>query len=594
MAVFALCAPLTDNSERPADLPHPGMKKINSYGQSFMQGWNDVSASSEERPGIKSIFSYDYWIDSTEITQRQYHNITGRNPVPESGRYGAGDQYPVCFVSWFDAALYCNARSKADGLDTVYRYTGRYAAPDGSVCDLEGLISDYLKDGYRLPTEAEWEFAAREASTGLPLSTTSELIAAESVAWFGANSPGTSQPVALKKPNSLGLYDLSGNVFEWTNDWKGGYNGDAVVNPIGFFNPNSRLERVLKGGSYNHGFEYLRPSYRSTPFFAAVSLRSEYVGFRCARGAIPDGHYLKDAGSIVFNFDYDSLGLYDDPVGGEAQQDFAVKMHLFWKFHRELDAVFIGDPTLYCGIDCGEITGFKSLNMGFNYCGISCMSNIMSNYLFVHAPKLKLIGIHVPFYFERYTDIAENVIGQSTGYRYDKSHDFWKDGVPDGFDSAVVRQPFPSLDDHSWDSSGMRTWYCKGWGDTIPDTTYARHWTINDSGYQAQFLELVRMIQETSARNIHLLVINFPESPYYKNASYYTRFGPGWETGREVIAQIKALERMYPYFHFYDANLDGNHDYTYDDAADYDRLCPQGAAKLSGRISTLIDSIIAR
>jgi hypothetical protein len=216
----------------------------------------------------------------------------------------------------------------------------------------------------------------------------------------------------------------------------------------------------------------------------------------------------------------------------------------------------------------------------------------MNNYLFVHAPKLKLIGINVPFYYEPYSGPAESIIGLSKGYAYDKSHNFWKDGIPDGFDKAIIKQPFPSLDDHFWDSLGMRTWPCGGWGDTIPETMFARNWTINDSSYQARFSALIRMIEETSARNIHLLVINFSESPYYKNTSCYTRLGPDWATGRAVIAQLKALERVYPFFHFYDANLDGNHDYTYEDATTFDRLCPHGAAKLTGRINVLIDSII--
>jgi hypothetical protein len=284
--------------------------------------------------------------------------------------------------------------------------------------------------------------------------------------------------------------------------------------------------------------------------------------------------------------------LYDDPVNNEGQQDFAIKMHLFWKSHNELDAVFIGDPTLYCGIDCSAITRFKSLNMGFNFCGISCMSNIMNNYLFVHAPRLKLIGIYVPFYFEPYLGTAESIIGQSKGYKYDESHNFWKDGIPAGFDNAIIKQPFPSLDDHWWDSLGMRMWFCGGWGDTIPETVFASNWTITDSSYQAQFSAFIRMIEETSARNIHLLAINFPESPYYKNTPYYTRFGPDWETGRAVIAQLKALENMCPFFHFYDAYLDGNHGYAHEDAAGYDRLCSNGAAKLTGRINVLIDSIL--
>ena len=589
--VMVSCAPLTNDSVRQVDLPHPGMKKINSSGQSFLQGWNDLLASPEERPGMQSVFTYDFWLDTTEITQKQYYDLTGKSPVPDNGQYGFGNQFPVCFVTWFDAVLFCNARSRADGLDTVYRYTDRYTVPEGNVCKLEGLVCDFSKDGYRLPTEAEWEFAARGASSSLPLSKTSDLTYAGSVAWFGANSSGTAQPVATKAPNSLGSYDYAGNVFEWTNDWKGKYYGGVVTNPVGFFQPDNDFEKVVKGGSYNYGLTYLRPTYRSAPFSTTVYASNEFVGFRCARGTISEGHYLDMPDSQHINFALDSFGLYDDPVGDGT---FAIKMHLFWKLHSELDLVFLGDPTLYCGIDCGTFTHYKALNMGFNSCGMSCMSTIIANYLFAHAPKLKLIGINVPFYFEPFLGYADSTIGLSKGYGYDKAHNFWKEGLPAGFDDAMSEQPFPSLQDNWWDSLGLKLWGCVGWGDTMPEQVFARNWTINDSSYKAQFESLIKIIQAVSAHNVHLLVINFPVSPYYKNTPYFTRLGPDWGNGRAVIAQLKALESIYPYFHVFDANLDGNHGYTDVDATSYDRLCPNGAAKLTGRLNTLINSIMAQ
>lgn len=603
IAVMVSCVPLTNESQRPTDLPHPGMKKINSFGQSFSQGWNDSRASIEEQPGMQSVFTYDFWIDTTEITQKQYIDITEKNPIPDSVQYGVGNQYPVFFVTWFDAVLFCNARSRADGLDTVYRYTSRYNAPDGRVCMLEGFLCDFSKDGYRLPTEAEWEFAARGASSALPFTTSSDLAYAQKVAWYGANSSGSTQPVATKNPNSLGLYDLAGNVFEWTNDWKGEYYGGVVRNSLGVFQPYDNFEKVVKGGSFNYGLTYLRPSYRTVPFSAAVSSSSGYLGFRCARGAIGGGHYIDMPDSLYVNFALDSFGIYDDPPGNDAQAEFAIKMHIFWKTHSELDLVFLGEQTLFCGVDCGKFTHLKALNMGFTCCGLSCMSTIMANYLFPHAPKIKLIGINVPFYFEYYASYADATIGQSKGYLYDKSHDFWKDGIPKGFDSAIIKQPFTSRSDERWDSLlssgwwdslGMRTWPCAGWGDTVPEQVFARNWTINDSAYKAQFAALVKVIQEVSEHNIHLLVINFPQSPYYKNTPYFTRLGPDFETGRAVIAQLKALESIYPYFHVYDANRDGNHDYTDAEASSYDRLCTAGAAKLTGRLNKLIDSIISR
>ena len=105
------CAPLSNDRERTVDLPHPGMKKIQSAGRSFQQGWNDPRASLDEKPGMVSAFTYDYWLDTTEVTQGHYEELMGRQPVSDGSSFGVGDDYPVYYVTWFDAVLFCNARS---------------------------------------------------------------------------------------------------------------------------------------------------------------------------------------------------------------------------------------------------------------------------------------------------------------------------------------------------------------------------------------------------------------------------------------------------------------------------------------------------
>jgi uncharacterized protein (TIGR02171 family) len=274
------------------DAGHRGMHRILAAGKSFTQGWNNSLASQDERPGMQSAFSYDYWIDTTEVTQKRFFDVTGRNPVSAASQYGTGDNYPVYSVTWFDAVLFCNSRSKAESLDTVYIYSKIRSQPNGSVNELLGFRCDLSRDGYRLPTEAEWEFAARGASSALSFTTASDSVNAQSVAWFAANSNGTTHPVAGKMPNSLGLYDMAGNVFEWTTDWKCFYNGASITNSLGAYQPNSENEKVIKGGSFEHGLIFLRPSHRSATYGTVLSSACEYVGFRCARGAFPNGRYI--------------------------------------------------------------------------------------------------------------------------------------------------------------------------------------------------------------------------------------------------------------------------------------------------------------
>jgi uncharacterized protein (TIGR02171 family) len=299
MIIF--CAPLSNDRDRPIELRHQGMKLIQSAGKSFQQGWNNTLASYDEKPGMQTSFTYDYWLDTTEVTQKQYYEITGKRPVTDSSQYGVGDNYPVYYVSWFDAALYCNARSKAEHLDTVYVYSGIKAMPNGTVYELTGLRYDVSRDGYRLPTESEWEFAARGGTSALPFSAAADSSYAYYYAWFTVNSSGRTHAVATLLPNSLGLYDMAGNVFEWTNDWKCMYDGKNITNSLGALQPSSAYEKVIKGGSYNYPLMYLRPSHRSATYPTMLSSSCEYVGFRCARGAIPNGQYIGTGQSTSTN-----------------------------------------------------------------------------------------------------------------------------------------------------------------------------------------------------------------------------------------------------------------------------------------------------
>jgi uncharacterized protein (TIGR02171 family) len=269
------------------------MKKIQSAGKSFQQGWNNSLASYDEKPGMHTSFSYDYWLDTIEVTQKQYYDVTGKRPVTDSSKYGVGDNFPVYYVSWFDAVLYCNSRSRAEHLDTVYVYSGIHPPSGGSVYELTGLRCDLSRDGYRLPTESEWEFAARSGTSSLPFSAAADSSYACYYAWFTSNSSGKTHIVGTRLPNSLGLYDMAGNVFEWTNDWKCMYDGKSITNSLGSLQPGDEYEKVIKGGSYNYPLMYLRPSHRSATYATELSTACEYVGFRCARGVIPNGQYIR-------------------------------------------------------------------------------------------------------------------------------------------------------------------------------------------------------------------------------------------------------------------------------------------------------------
>jgi len=255
------------------------MRLIAANGASFLEGANDTATALDEGPAMRVSFTYDFYLDTTEVTQDEYFSITNRKPVASGSRYGVGGSLPVYNVSWFDAALYCNEKSKKNGYDTVYSYNQVQAdSTTGSVYNLVGLRINYPQAGYRLPTEAEWEFAAQGGSAGGPSDS--------STAWYAANSNGQSHAVATKTPNGLGLYDMAGNVYEWTNDWKCPHYAVPITNPIGAETANSDFERVVKGGGFINDAKSLWPQCRSTTYPTAASTATYYVGFRCAFGPV--------------------------------------------------------------------------------------------------------------------------------------------------------------------------------------------------------------------------------------------------------------------------------------------------------------------
>ena len=187
-------------------------------------------AEGDEKP-VHSVTLSSYYIGKTEVTQALWKAVMGSNP-----NYWKGDNLPVECVSWDDCQEF--------------------------IRKLNALTSQH----FRLPTEAEWEFACRGGnnSRGYKYSGSNNI---DNVAWYRDNSGNKTHPVATKSPNELGIYDMSGNVWEWCCDWYGDYTSGAQTNPKG---PESGLLRVYRGGSWGDGTwscrssnrRYYYPSYR--------------------------------------------------------------------------------------------------------------------------------------------------------------------------------------------------------------------------------------------------------------------------------------------------------------------------------------------
>jgi formylglycine-generating enzyme required for sulfatase activity len=231
--------------------------------------------------------TWDYEISVFEVTQAQFEVQMGYNPASFAG---CGDNCPVEWISWHEAAAFCNVLSGEAGYAECYSCTG--SPPDVS-CAFDATAFDTPYDclGYRLPTEAEWEYAARAGTTTAThngdldanhLECEQPNPVLDPIAWFCGNSADASEPqithaVGGKEPNAWGLYDVLGNVWEWCHDGYGEYPSGSATDPWGV---PSAGERVLRGGSYRFEAAGLRAANRHA---ISKTNRSISLGFRPVR-----------------------------------------------------------------------------------------------------------------------------------------------------------------------------------------------------------------------------------------------------------------------------------------------------------------------
>ena len=220
----------------------------------FMMG--DTNGGKDETPHEVTL-TQPFYLGVTEVTNAQWKAVKGNVPS-----HWKDDDRPVENVSWEDAVSFCKKLSSLP----AERAAGRV---------------------YRLPTEAEWEYACR-AGTTTSYSFGNDKSLLGDFAWFGGNADGRTHPVGQKQPNAWGLYDMHGNAWEWCSDWYGDYPSGAVSDPLG---PLSGSRRVYRGGPWSSSAGFCRSAYRGRNL---PSTRGSFLGFRLALS--PSGSKPPEAG----------------------------------------------------------------------------------------------------------------------------------------------------------------------------------------------------------------------------------------------------------------------------------------------------------
>lgn len=269
------------------DPDHSGFVFIHAKNKTVTIGTNKSRTKASEGPEMKVEFTYDFSIGKSEVTCKEFKDILKDEFEDLAVSVDCkNENLPISNVTYLDAVLFANAKSKAEKLDTAYTYLKASFDEDGHCTNLDALNFHPEVEAYRLPTEAEWVLAAKQGWD-------------PKNSWNASNSDYKKQEVCTMGTNNVDLCDMEGNLKEWVNDWQGRFRDTTVTNYVGAPDGGKLGERVLKGGCYRSEVAVINTFSRGDVYNITSTSKTDYVGFRLAIGAIAKPTWMSDNGNAI-------------------------------------------------------------------------------------------------------------------------------------------------------------------------------------------------------------------------------------------------------------------------------------------------------
>ena len=297
--------------------------------------------------------------------------------------------------------------------------------------------------------------------------------------------------------------------------------------------------------------------------------------------------------------DKDSAGVYMDPEDALASYMMRNNMELLWRYRDSANVAILGSSRPLNGLSPQEFSSeFFAVNFSHVPNSIYSSRDYLDRYLFTHLKKLKyiVISLDIDFWYKTDGPESDNFFATTfynyPGYVYDANHDYWKDGYPDGLlESTENAISMVEYDRYFGDRGRFMANECKSWGDTVEITLDSTYYDDKMYLIENSFEALESIIEKAKEHDVHVVGLIMPQNPKYKETGAFGRYGLRRSLAKTLIERIAQYETTYSNFTLLDENKMGEHDYTDEEALDFDHLCSAGAPKITSRVDSLLKTL---